>query len=194
MSKHEHVGELTIDRAQGTEYCAECDPVLKQRNNEMTKREVIVLQGVPGSGKSTLALRLAAAHTGGRTVIVSADNYHIDPDYGGYLYKAENVGAAHAQCLRNFVTRGLSQDAVDLIIVDNTNTTVAEVAPYMALAAAYGFEARIIHVVSDWVEAAARNIHGVPLKTVAQLHFNLQTFAGPIWWLRNRYEEGVEVG
>jgi len=27
--KHEHVGELTIDRAQGAEYCEECDPALK---------------------------------------------------------------------------------------------------------------------------------------------------------------------
>lgn len=26
--KHEHVGELTIDRAQGTEHCEECDPAL----------------------------------------------------------------------------------------------------------------------------------------------------------------------
>lgn len=26
--KHEHIGELTIDRAQGIEYCEECDPAL----------------------------------------------------------------------------------------------------------------------------------------------------------------------
>lgn len=148
------------------------------------------MQGVPGSGKSTIAKILWQRHGLDQAAIVSADNFHTDRS-GGYLYRPEDAGKAHAWCLRTFITFVTREEQVSLIIVDNTNTTVAEAAPYMAIASAYGCAARILHVDCDWEEAARRNVHGVPLKTVAQLYFNLKSFSGPSWWVREKYEANV---
>lgn len=50
--KHEHVGELTIDRAQGTEYCEECDPVLAREKFARTREALRVYdEGKPARAK-----------------------------------------------------------------------------------------------------------------------------------------------
>ena len=138
-------------------------------------RLVVVLRGVSGSGKSTLAdtlerEALLTAPTDGREVLtVSADDYFTDKD-GGYHFDPSKLGDAHGLCLRRFTNFLLLQTAHGapeaLVVVDNTHTTVAEAAPYMALAAAYGFEALLVTLDFDPRKAAARNVHGVSTEGV----------------------------
>jgi predicted kinase len=52
------------------------------------------------------------------------------------------------------------------VVVDNTNTTNEEVAPYLLVAAAYGATARIVRVSCDPETAWKRNTHGVPYAVV----------------------------
>lgn len=74
-------------------------------------------------------------------VVCSADDYHVCPD-GTYAFNPKNAGAAHGLCLRKFISALLSGNDVD-VVVDNTNTSTYELAPYMAMAAAYGVGATI---------------------------------------------------
>jgi hypothetical protein len=129
-------------------------------------RLVVVLRGVSGAGKSTLAGKLRD-HAPGLNTAVSADSFFTDED-GNYKFDPAKLGEAHGACLKEFV-RTLQVDAAyeakdSLIVVDNTNTTVAEAAPYMAFGAAYGWETLLVTVMPpSLIEAAARNVHGVPV-------------------------------
>lgn len=139
---------------------------------------VIVLRGVPGSGKS----HQAACMTG--ATVVSADHYFIDSD-GEYKFDPSKIAAAHAACLRRFLDE-LTSPSSELLIVDNTNASIAEMAPYMALAGAFGVEAEIIEVACDPAVAAARNVHGVPPDVVHKLH-EIARANDPLippWWKR----------
>lgn len=111
--------------------------------------QVIILQGISGAGKSTYAAKL-----GGR--IVSANDYFQARD--GYRFAPAKLGEAHAQCMRRFIE--MVQGSEPLVIVDNTNTTVAEIAPYYSVGQAYGYAVRIVRVVAGVQAATARGRHG----------------------------------
>ncbi len=70
------------------------------------------------------------------------------------------------------------------VVVDNTNTTIAEIAPYAALALAYGHEMEIVYVSCDPAVAAARNIHGVSDLVIGQMVQRLRDLPAslPPWW------------
>jgi predicted kinase len=125
--------------------------------------EVRVLRGLPGSGKSTIAKAWIDA------LICSADDYHMVGDK--YEWKPENQRAAHAWCLRHFVH--LLQDGAPKILVDNTNITIWEMAPYCALALAYDYKLTVFTVECDTELAVARNIHNVPRGTILAMAANL---------------------
>lgn len=152
--------------------------------------ELIVLCGISGSGKSTLAQQLLSTLTlrgptrrregdePARFVIVSADHYFLDDD-GVYRFDGSKIGDAHAQCFRRAI------DAVQrghLVIVDNTSCSIAEIAPYMALAQAYNRPARIIKVQCDIETAVARNEHGVPRAAIERMAAALSSMVLPPWW------------
>jgi hypothetical protein len=71
-----------------------------------------------------------------------------------------------------------------MVIVDNTNTTIMEVSPYVAVGQAYGHDVEIITVEADVEIAAARNVHGVPANAVRQMARRLEESAQqfPPWW------------
>lgn len=144
---------------------------------------VLVLQGVSGSGKSTYAKwREKQRHEAAEfCTIVSADEFFMKD--GVYQFDATKLPQAHAQCLRRFVEIvSRSTDRETLLIVDNTNTSVAEIAPYMALAAAYGHEAVILRFDVDPRKAAARNTHGVPAPGVDAQYTRMVRQELPPWW------------
>ena len=124
---------------------------------------VVVLRGVSGAGKSTLA-SLFTAVLDVPTAIISADKAFTSPT-GEYAFVPSRLGDVHAACLREYVTLLQQTPAARaggaLIVVDNTNTTTAEAAPYMALAPAYGWRATLVTVAADPLDAFLRNTHGV---------------------------------
>ena len=139
--------------------------------------KVSILCGVSGCGKTTWAARNGIWPLR----VVSADHAFYDRD-GKYNFDPSRLPEAHGSCLRYFVAA--LQDKVSHVIVDNTNTTVAEIAPYAALALAYGFDLEILFFNCDPEVAAARNTHGVPVAGVMAQHARLQETRKslPPWW------------
>lgn len=143
--------------------------------------KVKIMCGSSGSGKTTYA----GKHFPGATVC-SADHFFIDGE-GNYNFEGSKISEAHAECLKKFNKIVQNTDDVDaVVVVDNTNTTVAEIAPYAALALAYGHELEIIKFVikSDEIEKiAARNAHGVPDHVVKTQQSRAVGLKLPPWWL-----------
>lgn len=138
---------------------------------------VHVLQGLPGSGKTTFVRRQCRAES---TTICSADRFLVGDD-GVYRFTPERVQAAHEHCLRAFV-EALQTGASKHVVVDNTNLTVAEMAPYIALGRAYGAQIRIWHLDASPAVCRARQRHPVPADTWATMMQQLDEFSAPPWW------------
>lgn len=134
-------------------------------------KKVLIMRGVPGSGKSTYAAKQIedAQAKGIRTEVCSADDYFVDED-GVYQFDATQLGAAHARSFKLFALAvTLPPDGDFLVVVDNTNVRTWEVAPYVQLARAYGFEVEIVRFTIDPALAASRNVHGVPVGAVLRM-------------------------
>lgn len=149
--------------------------------------KIYILRGVPGCGKSTYA-KLVQEVSPRRTAVVSADSYFMRD--GDYRFDPTQLHLAHGECLRSyteFVARSQGW-GFETIIVDNTNLSVAEIAPYYALALAYGHRDVGIYNVNRRAtadECQARNVHGVSLDTVRRM---ANTFADnhhrfEPWWV-----------
>jgi len=140
--------------------------------------QVIVLSGASGSGKSTFAKQL-----NGR--IVSADSYFMKN--GAYQFNPAELSNAHAHCFRMFIEH--LQNKKEKVIVDNTNTTVEEISPYMLGAAAYQYSASIITVQSTLnpQELSARNLHGVGEKIILAQLERIKNRKLPHYWKREYY-------
>lgn len=151
--------------------------------------KVFLLSGVAGAGKSLVAHRLE--NECGATVF-SADRFPRFHVTGRYVFVPEVIGEAHAWCIRqftNFIIEGydLEQSGGALVgnriaVVDNTNTAIAEIAPYAAVAAAYRWDVEIFTMLVDPLEAWRRNVHGVPLTAVFEQHKRLLARDLPPWW------------
>jgi predicted kinase len=122
-------------------------------------KQMLILRGVPGAGKSTHAQHIAAAGVA-RVEIMSADHYFIDPD-GVYRFAFDKLGEAHKKCFRSVLAH-LNQGFADMLVVDNTNISAVEIAPYVALANAFGLQHQILTFNTPPEVAAARCVHGVP--------------------------------
>lgn len=144
-----------------------------QYHSEGNTKEVKILCGISGSGKSTLCKQWNGN-------VCSADHYFMVD--GKYCFNPEKLGGAHAACLRHFVK--CLNNSCPLVIVDNTNTTVAEVAPYAALALAYGYDLEIVILECNPDVASARNVHGVSKKVVLKQMNRLESLQKqlPSWW------------
>jgi predicted kinase len=146
--------------------------------------KVVILCGISGSGKST---RCKEVYPDAR--VVSADHFFMRGDK--YDFDFRLLSAAHA-CLREFVDRLQAEsykcaeigDVGYTIVVDNTNTTIAEIAPYAALALAYGCDLQIEILSCEEKLAAERNVHGVPLQGIVKQAMRLETLKDslPPWW------------
>lgn len=148
-------------------------------------RKVVILSGISGSGKSTLAEKLLNESQG---VKVSADHFFTKPDGKGsvsYQFDPSKLGEAHADCFARFI-RFCQDPNGNLIVVDNTNTSAEEIAPYILGAAAFGWEAEIITLRAPFADrvqkCAGRNIHGVPLDTIKAQANRLLNRKLPRFW------------
>jgi tRNA uridine 5-carbamoylmethylation protein Kti12 len=156
----------------------------------MAVKKIVILRGISGSGKSTYGEKLVEEGT--ITLTVSADNYFTD-DEGNYKFDPSKLKEAHGSCIRAFIETLHQSPLVDFpieqIIVDNTNTQLWEMSPYVALAEAYRVPYEIVHVVCPVEVALERNVHDVPADTIRQ---QAERFEDPLPWWNSKTVSGVE--
>lgn len=132
--------------------------------------DVVIMRGLPGAGKSTHIAMVRAERPDLVFRVSSADDYFVDPISGSYNFDRANLPDAHSHC------RSVARAAVaagQKVIIDNTNSTVKEMAPYLDLAATFRLKAVVFELDCDGPEEAAlmagRNQHGVPLSGVERM-------------------------
>lgn len=159
---------------------------------------VIILRGVSGSGKSTLSRFMMSDGVNGVDQLVnnsevstfmwhlydtspgpkatfSADSYFMRD--GEYRFDHRDLSVAHGLCLKGFaeaIRSPPSGSTAQTLVVDNTNCSVAEVAPYAALAAAYSHELHVVTLIGDPKTCWKRGHHGVPFSGVLRQDTNLR--------------------
>lgn len=140
--------------------------------------KVVILRGISGGGKSTLAKKLKGNDP--LVHIVSADDAFIVN--GEYRFDPAKLPQAHGDCLRKFIS--LVQQGFS-VIVDNTNTTAIEIAPYYQVAAAYHVDVKIITLEVDPLIAVSRNVHKTPIESILKQKMRLDLSLPP-WWKHER--------
>ena len=137
------------------------------------KKYLLLIRGCPGAGKSYYARRVMKKFDcmfNGNIAYCSADKYFIN-DAGVYTYNREKIGAAHEECKNKAAAAMLK--GIDLVILDNTNTTKKELNPYIEMANKYGYTVKYKVVggasEEDIKKYAARNIHGVSEETIRKM-------------------------
>lgn len=142
----------------------------------MTK-QVTILSGPSGSGKSTFAVNRSDNYT----AIVSADDFFVNAE-GKYVFDPMKLSEAHGDCFRRFICALIS--GADHVIVDNTNTTVMEIAPYVLGAQAYGYQHVIVQMNTLLTpqELSMRNRHGVSWQAIEGQMRRLDALQLPPWW------------
>lgn len=125
--------------------------------------KLIVLRGIPGSGKTTFVEMVRKTFPA--LVHASADFIHMVGNE--YRFDAKKLSQGHGLSFRTAIHA--MQDRASMVIVDNTNTQVWEMSPYILAGQAYGYNTRIVRLNIDTTTAHARNIHGVPLKGIESM-------------------------
>ncbi|KAH8257590.1 hypothetical protein KR038_011669, partial [Drosophila bunnanda] len=135
---------------------------------------MVIMRGPPGSGKSTLAesllrqSRLLERH-GVQDFVLGTDDYFKSRN--GYEFNPTLLPAAHEwnqQRVREKAARGWSP-----IFVDNTNTMVWEMQPYVQIGVKYGYVLELLEPQTSWCKSASKlaqkNIHQVPRENIQRM-------------------------
>lgn len=130
-----------------------------------------IIRGISGSGKSTYAKTHFPDF-----IICSADDFFMVKNK--YKFDPKKLPNAHACCLLKCIDNILQGNKV---VVDNTNTRLIELAPYVAIGNAYKYKVEIIRIECDWEVAAKRGIHKVPKETVLRMYNSMETSLPPYW-------------
>lgn len=143
---------------------------------------ITIMRGISGSGKSTWVKEHFNPDT---TVVCSTDDYFTDPD-GNYNFDPKLLSRAHNTNLRKYLQclNDAEYSSIGNLVVDNTNTSNIEIAPYVQSAFAYGWNPIIVTIKADPIVCFNRNKHGVPMQTLERQFINLNdsTRSIPNWW------------
>jgi predicted kinase len=139
--------------------------------------ELLILRGISGAGKNHY---IEHELSGRSPFVVSADDFFMEQ--GVYKFNALKLGEAHGACFRQAIEA--AQAKVKLLVVNNTTTSIAEIAPYAALGQAYGYDTVIRTLRCPPEVAVARGQHGVSLSGAERMARNLDkgTAELPPWW------------
>ncbi|XP_055924107.1 NEDD4-binding protein 2-like isoform X2 [Argiope bruennichi] len=127
-------------------------------------RILIILRGLPGSGKSTLAKKLKSSG-----VVFSTDDYFYK--HGKYAFDPSVLDEAHywnQNRAREALLNGITP-----VVIDNTNTEVWEMLPYVKMGKKFNYEIVILEPNTPWKfkpkELAFRNKHGVHKEKITKM-------------------------
>ena len=125
---------------------------------------ITILRGISGAGKTTWVKANAQD-----AVVVSADHFfEVD---GKYLFDPTKLQENHQKCFRAFMDAVLAQKPS--IVVDNTNLSAWEFAPYVIAAEAYGYTVEILTLVCS-VDVSVQRKGLVPPGDVQRMYERLQ--------------------
>jgi len=134
---------------------------------------VVIMSGASGSGKNTYIEK----HYNSASIVSADDFFYVN---GEYKFDHNMLGLAHAQCFRNFIYFLLNNH--NLIVVNNTNTSVIELAPYVAAANAFNATFELITLMKDPALCANRNVHGVSFNTIESMVNRIKNRHIPKHW------------
>ncbi len=117
-----------------------------------TKKNLILLRGLPGAGKSAIAHLLSEK---GKHPIFSIDDYFTDSN-GDYRFQFDKNHLAYSHCEQRTAT-AMQEDA-EIIFVHNTFVYDWEMEPYFKLSAKHGYTLFVLTVEKHHTK---ENIHEV---------------------------------
>jgi predicted kinase len=150
---------------------------------------VILMSGISGAGKDTYIKERFAQNAS--TIICSADTFFEKDE--GYVFNPSLLPQAHAACVRKFIMncelayhRYGNEDRT--LIVNNTNLSSEELAPYVAIASAYEHPIELVTVHCQPHIAAARSLHVNAIQVLKNMHDRLMARKLPPFWNLKRTE------
>lgn len=137
-------------------------------------RTVYIMVGASGSGKSTWIKNNVP-----NALVCSADHFFYNKD-GVYNFNPTLLGVAHGDCASKF--NNANHNGVAQIVVDNTNTRLKEIRPYVRLAKEYGANVVFVRFNVAPDVCATRNSHGVPSEAVQGMYDRCMALELPPEW------------
>lgn len=135
--------------------------------------KLVLMRSLPGAGKTTLVSEVISyyfALYAQSMMVCSADDWFVDDD-DNYLFDRTKLAGAHRYC-RTAARKSMSL-ALDLVIVDNTNTTWSEMKDYVYMGVKYGYDIRLCEPKTWWKfdvdELTKRNTHMVPKDAIQKM-------------------------
>ncbi len=136
---------------------------------------IILMRGLPGAGKTSWVQMNGDIPR----IVCSADDFHMVD--GVYRYDPKRISEAHDWCFKKYLHYAQLGEK-GFLIVDNTNTTMVEIAPYARVASALKIPFKIVYIYCDPLVAHLRGTHGVPFSTMLKMHKALMNEEVPPWW------------
>ena len=133
---------------------------------------LIIIRGLPGSGKTHLAKEIAQMYSKNTrdVYLASTDKFWATWD-DSYNFQLKYIDLAHKW--NQGVVAKCMFDQYGVIIVDNTNITFEEIAPYLDMAARFGYTVEVREPQTEWAkdvqECHKRSVHKVPLETIEKM-------------------------
>src|SRR5271157_4759262 len=112
-------------------------------------KQIKILRGISGSGKSTYI-----KNNFPDSIICSADHFFMLD--GVYKFDPEKIGQAHQYCFKSFINF-VSIECRGICVIDNTNCSAWQIAPYYLAGETFGYNVEIIELNVDEETATHRN-------------------------------------